>query len=84
MVIGTQKEAEMTQIYYSRTVDDEQIKAMIESLPFTEIPPAATSHKQPNGFITLISVLIVGAVGVAIMLSLILLGLGFSFSFKIR
>lgn len=37
MVIGTQKETEMTQIYYSRTVDDEQIKMMIESLPFTEI-----------------------------------------------
>lgn len=37
MVIGTQKEAEMMQIYYSRTVSDEQIKAMIESLPFTEI-----------------------------------------------
>ncbi|MBI5413027.1 nucleotidyl transferase AbiEii/AbiGii toxin family protein [Candidatus Peregrinibacteria bacterium] len=36
-VIGTQKEAEMMQIYYSRTVDDEQIKKMIESLPFTEI-----------------------------------------------
>ena len=37
MVIGTQKEAEMMQIYYSRTVDDEQIKAMIDSLPFTDI-----------------------------------------------
>ncbi len=37
MVIGTQKEAEMMQIYYSRAVDDEQIKAMIESLPLTEI-----------------------------------------------
>lgn len=36
-VIGTQKETEMMQIYYSRTIDDEQIKAMIESLPFTEI-----------------------------------------------
>lgn len=37
VVIGTQKEAEMMQIYYSRTVDDEQMKAMIERLPFTEI-----------------------------------------------
>lgn len=37
MIIGTQKETEMMQIYYSRTVDDEQIKAMIESLPFTDI-----------------------------------------------
>ena len=37
LVIGTQKEAEMTQIYYSRTVDDEQIKAMIGNLPFVEI-----------------------------------------------
>ena len=76
MVIGTQKEAEMTQVYYSRTVDDERIKAMIESLPFTEIPPAATSHKQQKGFITLISVLVVGAVGIAIALSLLLLGVG--------
>ena len=37
MVIGTQKEAEMMQIYYSRTVEDKQIKTMIESLPFTKI-----------------------------------------------
>ena len=37
MVVGTQKDMEMTQIYYSRTVSDEQIKAMIENLPFTEI-----------------------------------------------
>ncbi len=37
MVIGTQKEMEMMQIYYSRTIDDEQIKAMIEGLPFDEI-----------------------------------------------
>lgn len=38
VVIGTQKEAEMVQIYYSRTVSGKQIKAMIEKLPFTEIP----------------------------------------------
>ncbi len=37
IVIGTQKEAEMTQIYYSRTVYDKQIKAMIDSLPFVKI-----------------------------------------------
>lgn len=37
-VIGTQKSAEMAQIYYSRTVGDEQIRAMIEQLPFTTIP----------------------------------------------
>src|SRR3989338_11691199 len=37
IVICTQKEAEIMQIYYSRTVDDEQIKAMIDSLPFTDI-----------------------------------------------
>lgn len=36
-IISTQKETEMMQIYYSRAVDDEQIKAMIESLPFMEI-----------------------------------------------
>lgn len=39
IVIGTQKEAEMMQIYYSRTVDDEHMATMIESLPFTEISP---------------------------------------------
>lgn len=37
LVIGTQKEAEMMQIYYSRTIGDEQIKAMIKNLPFTKI-----------------------------------------------
>lgn len=37
VVVGTQKAAEMMQIYYSRTIPDEQIKMMIESLPFTEI-----------------------------------------------
>lgn len=37
MVIGTQKESEMMQVYYSRTVDDDQIKAMMDNLPFTEI-----------------------------------------------
>lgn len=37
MVIGTQKETKMMQIYYSRIIDDEQIKAMIDSLPFIKI-----------------------------------------------
>jgi len=32
-IIGTQKEAEMRQIYYSRAVSDAQIEAMIQSLP---------------------------------------------------
>lgn len=36
------------------------------------------SNVRSNGFITLISVLVVGAVGIAITLSLILLGLGLS------
>lgn len=36
-IIGTQKETEMMRIYYSRTVDDKQMKEMIESFPFTEI-----------------------------------------------
>lgn len=35
-------------------------------------------NKQQNGYITLISILIVGAVGVAITLSIILLGIGSS------
>lgn len=39
IVIGTQKEAEMMQIYYSRNIHDEQMKTMIESLPFAEILP---------------------------------------------
>jgi len=37
MLVGTQKEADMMQIYYSRTIDDDQIKTMIERLPFTDI-----------------------------------------------
>ncbi len=37
MMIGTQKEIEMNQIYYSRKIEDEDIKTMIDSLPFTEI-----------------------------------------------
>ncbi|MEK7680499.1 MAG: nucleotidyl transferase AbiEii/AbiGii toxin family protein [Patescibacteria group bacterium] len=37
MVIGTQKEIEMNQIYYSRKIEDDAIKAMIDSFPFTEI-----------------------------------------------
>lgn len=37
MMIGTQKEIEMNQIYYSRKIEDEAIKAMIETLPFIEI-----------------------------------------------
>lgn len=37
-VVGTQKQMEMIQIYYSRTVGDEKISVMIENLPFTEIP----------------------------------------------
>lgn len=37
VIVGTQKAMEMNQIYYSRTVDDEEIRLMIERLPFTEI-----------------------------------------------
>jgi len=36
-IIGTQKEQEMRQIFYSRQVDDTQIKKMIEDLPLIEI-----------------------------------------------
>lgn len=36
-VIGTQKEMEMTQIYYSRAVNDKQIEKMIANLPFLKI-----------------------------------------------
>ena len=37
LVVGTQKNLEMNQIYYSRKIDDEQIKTMIDNLPFTEL-----------------------------------------------
>jgi len=37
LIVDTQKNLEMNQIYYSRKVDDEQIKTMIDNLPFTEI-----------------------------------------------
>ncbi len=36
-IIGTQKEAEMSQIHYSRFIDDKEIEKMIESLPFDVI-----------------------------------------------
>lgn len=36
-VVITQKTQEMSQIFYSRIVEDEQIEAMIVNLPFTEI-----------------------------------------------
>lgn len=36
-VVGTQKDSEMSQVFYSKKVADEQIEAMIENLPFTEI-----------------------------------------------
>ena len=37
MVVGTQKAEEMSQIYYSRKIDDAQIQNMIDTLPFVEI-----------------------------------------------
>ena len=37
LVVGTQKEKEMRQIFYSRKVGDAQIQKMIEDLPITEI-----------------------------------------------
>ena len=36
-IVGTQKAEEMSQIYYSRAVDDAQIKNLIDSLPFVEV-----------------------------------------------
>jgi len=36
-MIGAQKEIEMNQIYYSRKIEDGEIKAMIETLPFTSL-----------------------------------------------
>jgi hypothetical protein len=40
MVVGTQKAKEMSQTYYSRAVDENQIQNLIENLPFTEISPS--------------------------------------------
>lgn len=36
-IIGTQKEAEMNQIHYSRFIDDKEIEKMIDTLPFDAI-----------------------------------------------
>ena len=36
-IVGTQKSAEMRQIYYSRNVDDIQIRMLIDALPFVEL-----------------------------------------------
>lgn len=36
-IVGAQKEMEMNQIYYSRKIEDEAVKIMIDSLPFDEI-----------------------------------------------
>lgn len=36
-VVGTQKAREMSQIYYSRNIDDDAVEMMIKSLPFSEI-----------------------------------------------
>lgn len=36
-IVLTQKEAEMSQIYYSRSVADSAIAEMIDALPLTEI-----------------------------------------------
>ena len=37
VIIGTQKETEMSQIHYSRQINDQEIEEMIESLPFDAI-----------------------------------------------
>lgn len=37
VIIGTQKEAEMSQIHYARPVNDQEIEKMIENLPFNAI-----------------------------------------------
>lgn len=37
MIVGTQKNQEMNQIYYSRKVEDKQITTMIDNLPFDKI-----------------------------------------------
>ena len=39
-VIATEKEQEMGQIYYSKQVEDSQIEALIQSLPFDSITAA--------------------------------------------
>ncbi|MBI5755028.1 nucleotidyl transferase AbiEii/AbiGii toxin family protein [Candidatus Peregrinibacteria bacterium] len=46
MIIGTQKEMEMMQIYYSRAIDDQQIQEMIEGLPFIEFSVDSLGRKS--------------------------------------
>jgi len=36
-IISTEKEQEMSQIYYSKQVEDGRIEALIQSLPFDSI-----------------------------------------------
>ena len=36
-IVGTQKDEEMSQIYYSRAIDDTQIKELIDKLPFVDV-----------------------------------------------
>ena len=36
-IVGTQKAVEMSQIYYSREIDDAQIENLIYQLPFVEV-----------------------------------------------
>jgi len=43
-VVGTQKEKEMRQIFYSRKVDDTQIQKMIENLPLATAPSSSRTH----------------------------------------
>ncbi len=45
-IIGTQKEAEMSQIHYSRQIDDKKIEKMIDSLPFDVI--SSPTSKNPK------------------------------------
>ncbi|MFH0739649.1 MAG: nucleotidyl transferase AbiEii/AbiGii toxin family protein [bacterium] len=45
-IIGTQKEAEMNQIHYSRFIDDKEIEKMINSLPFDEIKKSKGNAKK--------------------------------------
>jgi hypothetical protein len=44
-VVGTQKAKEMSQVYYSRKIDDAQIKNLIANLQFVEIVAQKSADK---------------------------------------
>jgi len=44
-IVGTQKDTEMSQVFYSRKIDAARIENLIEKLPFSEIAPPPAAHQ---------------------------------------